>query len=97
MLANLETILIDTTNVFFLLDKSIDKGNKTIDIATTKLVDNMEETAQIKTQYKALVVKAKETQNITKEFYNYINEVIDHMIEQSGGYYTAENYGSCCV
>lgn len=83
---------IDTsTNVFFLLDKSIDKTNKIIDIATTRLVDNMEETAQFKIQYKGLVVKAKEAANIGKEFSNYINEVRDHMIEQSGGYYTAEN------
>ncbi len=78
-------------NAFFALDKSIDKTNKIVDKATAKVIGDIEETAETKTQYKALVVKAKEATNITKGFYNYINEVRDYMVEQSGGYYTAEN------
>lgn len=78
-------------NAFFALDKSIDKTNKIVDSATTKVIGEMDETANTKVQYKVLVTKAKEAQNITKGFYSYINEVRDYMVEQSGGYYTAEN------
>ena len=77
-------------NAFFMLDKGIKANNKIVEESVENTIASMEATAETKTQYKPLVVKAKEVQNITKGFNSYITEVRDRMVEESGGAYSQE-------
>jgi hypothetical protein len=77
-------------NAFFMLDKGIKKNNEIVEDSNKKLVESMAETAKTKTQYQPLVDRAAEVKDITKGFYNYIDEVRTAMVEESGGAYTQQ-------
>jgi hypothetical protein len=78
-------------NAFFMLDHGIERNNHIVEHGIHTVITGMEETANTKIQYKPLVTAANEATKITESFLEYIDDLRDQMVEESGGPYSKED------
>lgn len=75
-------------NAFFVIDKGIKNSNSRLADANTTAVSNMEFNAgQNKERYGRVVSTAKEVQQKSREFIEYVEKLRTDMVEQTGGLY----------
>jgi len=78
-------------NAFFVIDRGIKNSNEIFDksneFAVASLAKSVEQDAE---RYQPLLITAKETQNLSKEFNSYVESLRTYMVDETGGYYTAE-------
>jgi len=82
-------------NAFFALDKGLDKTSDTLKLANANTVEGMRKTVEVKKEYAPLLEKADAAKEITNSFISYIDELRDHLVDESGnrdGSVTEEDY-----
>lgn len=78
-------------NAFFVIDAGIKNSNAIFDDSNAFAVQSLDKSVeQDKARYQPLLDAAKETQRISKEFNQYVEEIRTKMVEESGGIYTEE-------
>jgi len=76
---------------FFKLGDGLNRTNGIIATANDKVVESMAASIKKKPTYKPLLAPAKEAQEITKEFVDYITNVEERLTAKAGGVYTEED------
>ena len=78
-------------NAFFVIDRGIKTSNTRLGVANDGTVSDMEKKAeQNKERYGKVVIAAKQVQAKSKEFIAYVETLREAMVEQTGGYFPAE-------
>ena len=80
----------ENNHSLFILDNGIHRNNKFIEKNSNFIIEAMAYTTDYKVQYKPIVLAAKNALSINDLFIEYINEMRDQLILDSGGSYTLE-------
>ena len=75
----------EVLNAFLSMDKSIGESSRIVGDSNTQLFTAIEQQAEAYSQYVPFKDKASEAQILAKEFYQYVGDLRDELIETSGG------------
>jgi gliding motility-associated protein GldM len=73
-------------NAFKLVDDGINKSSKVLDGDNESKPDQIERLAKKSPEYAVYVDRAKEARQLSKEFVDYVEEIKQHMISETGGW-----------
>ncbi|GAA5221424.1 type IX secretion system motor protein PorM/GldM [Membranihabitans marinus] len=73
-------------NAFKVVDKGLKKSNDILDVNNSHLPPEIAKLARKKDELAVYAERTKPVQEISKEFSTYVDEIVDHMIEETGGY-----------